>query len=155
MARGRPVKSLIRQNVVEILYIMGKGYGYDIYKAKGNSTLSVALADGRITRLRDATQFIGFKEDEHRKSLLLENNGLHIEICIDPEHPIGKDSPANVSDIVLEAAVTTIQDCEDSVAAVDAEDKVGVYRNWLGLMKGDLQAVFAKDRQPSTRAAAR
>ena len=125
--------------------------GYDIYKARNDTTLSVALADGRITRLRDPERFIGYAEDGGKKTLLLENNGLHIEVCIDPDHPIGKDSAANVSDIVLEAAVTTIQDCEDSVAAVDAEDKVNVYRNWLGLMRGTLTATFEKGGRDMTR----
>ena len=76
---------------------------------------------------------------------MFRNNGLRIEIQIDPEHPKGRVAAGNVSDVVLEAAVTTIQDCEDSVAAVDANDKVNVYRNWLELMQGTLQAYFSKD----------
>jgi malate synthase len=90
--------------------------------------------------IRDPEQLVG----QTAKSLLFRHNGLHIEIVIDPDHPIGRNDPAGIADIVLESAVTAIMDCEDSVAAVDAEEKIAVYRNWLGLMKGDLSARFAK-----------
>jgi malate synthase len=117
---------------------------YQLETSGGHSELQINLADGQQTTLADAVQFVGHASDSNAQRLLLRNNGLHIEIVIDPSHPVGKQSAAGVSDIVLESAITTIQDCEDSVAAVDAEDKVGVYRNWLGLMQGSLSASFKK-----------
>ncbi len=115
-----------------------------------DGTLVAAVGDG--VPLADTAQFVGFQgEVGAPTAILLKNNGLHIEIQINADHPIGKDDPAHVSDIVLESAMSTIMDCEDSVAAVDAEDKVGAYANWLGLMKGDLTETFQKGGQTQTR----
>ena len=83
--------------------------------------------------------------------LLFKNNNLHFEIQIDKNHPIGQEDPAGIKDILMESAITTIQDCEDSVAAVDDEDKIIVYRNWLGLMKGNLKRTFDKSGKSITR----
>ncbi|MEO9468849.1 malate synthase G [Parasphingorhabdus sp.] len=99
--------------------------------------------------LADATQLVGRNGD----SLLLKHNGLHVEIAINANHPIGKDDPAHIADVLMEAALTTIIDMEDSVAAVDAEDKVLAYTNWLGLMRGDLAAKFMKGGQEAERRA--
>ncbi|MGI9429593.1 MAG: malate synthase G [Bythopirellula sp.] len=124
---------------------------YLLLEIAGRKQLVASLADGKIAHLANPEQFAGYITDDRLTSVLLCNHGLHLEIQIDPEHPVGKDSPGNVKDIVLEAAVTTIQDCEDSVAAVDAEDKVAVYRNWLGLMRGDLEDTFEKGGKKFTR----
>jgi len=106
----------------------------------------------QITYLKDENQFKGFNgSPENPSGVLLINNNLHLEIQIDPNHPVGKTDKANIKDILLESAVSTIQDCEDSVAAVDAEDKVIAYRNWLGLMKGDLSETFEKNGKQLTR----
>ncbi|MDG2061607.1 MAG: malate synthase G [SAR86 cluster bacterium] len=114
--------------------------------------LEISLLDQSKVSLVDGNQFIGFKgAAENPEGILLKNNNLHIEIQIDQEDSIGKDDIAHIKDILVESAVTTIQDCEDSVAAVDAEDKVVVYRNWLGLMKGNLKETFTKDNSELTR----
>ncbi len=110
-----------------------------------NGALHASLASGSEIGLKNGEQCLGFNGSaESPSAILLRNNGLHIEIQIDREHPIGGQNASGIKDVLLEAALTTIQDCEDSVAAVDADDKVLVYRNWLGLMKGDLQDVFQK-----------
>lgn len=117
-----------------------------------NGQLTVVLENGQSAVLANEEKFVGYQgAPDAPRSILLKNNGLHIEIQIDRTHPIGKTDKAGVKDIVVEAAITTIMDCEDSVAAVDAEDKVLVYRNWLGLMKGDLSATFAKGGKQITR----
>ncbi|MGA9226033.1 MAG: malate synthase G [Mesobacillus sp.] len=114
--------------------------------------LTVLLADGQTTGLKEEEKMAGYKgEPAEPSAVLLKNNRLHFEIQIDPSHSIGKTDKAGVKDILLEAALTTIMDCEDSVAAVDAEDKVVVYRNWLGLQKGDLSANFNKSGRSMTR----
>ncbi|PCJ95050.1 MAG: malate synthase G [Hyphomicrobiales bacterium] len=117
-----------------------------------DGALKITTKDGGTTSLKDASQFDGYKGDAASpRALMLINNGLHIGIIFDAEHLIGKDDAAHISDVVLESAMSTIMDCEDSVAAVDGEDKVIAYTNWLGLMKGDLTEQVAKGGKTITR----
>jgi malate synthase len=114
--------------------------------------LEVGLNNGESAGLINSEQFQGYQGSADQPSgVLLKNNNLHAEIQIDPSHSVGETDPAGIKDVLLESAITTIQDCEDSVAAVDGEDKVAVYRNWLGLMKGDLKETFIKGGAEMTR----
>ena len=105
-----------------------------------------------MTKLKNPSQFIGFQGASISPNVvLLGNHGLHIEIYFDPNHFLGKTDTAGISNVILEPALTTIMDCEDSVAAVDADEKVKTYRNKLGLLKGDLSANLSKDDKVITR----
>ncbi len=118
----------------------------------GKKQLAATLKDGSTVGLADPRKLLGYQEsDGELSAILLSNNGSRIEIQIDRNHPIGKAHPAGVKDVMLEAAITTIEDCEDAVAAVDAADKVTVYRHWCGIMKGTLEATFDKNGRPLTR----
>ncbi len=122
--------------------------GYKLIDGK----LVISLKGGSNTGLKDDAQLIGFQGDTAAPfAVLLKHNGLHFEIQIDAASPVGQTDPAGVKDVLMEAALTTIMDCEDSIAAVDADDKVVVYRNWLGLMKGDLAEQVAKGGETFTR----
>src|SRR5574341_1611426 len=114
--------------------------------------LAAMLKDGKTVGLADGRKFLGYREQAGELTgVLLSNNGSRIEILIDRDHPIGKTHPAGVKDVILEAAITTIEDCEDAVAAVDAADKLTVYRHWCGIMKGTLETTFEKNGRPLTR----
>lgn len=122
--------------------------GYKIIKG----ILKLHQVDGQTSGLARPDQFAGYcGSQEHPSSILLHNHGLHIELTIDPDHYLARFHPASVCDVQMEAAVTTIQDCEDSVATVDATDKTLAYRNWLGLMKADLKVTFNKQGKQLTR----
>ena len=118
--------------------------GFAVDASNGAFALTVTLSSGEETGLADASQFKGFVGEGEPSVVLLHHNNLHIEIQIDRDHPVGAAHAAGVKDVVLESALTVIQDCEDSVAAVDGEDKSLVYGNWLGLMRGDLTETFEK-----------
>ena len=150
-ARGKKVIAWGRKLLDQLAPLKeGKHAQVKAYTVKGGK-LVAELAKGS-TALADPRQFAGFTGEPGKPdSILLANNDLHAEIVINPDHPVGKDDKAGVCDIVLESAISTIMDCEDSVAAVDAEDKVVVYRNWLGLMKGDLEDTFMKGGKKTTR----
>jgi malate synthase len=143
--RGARVITYVRSFLDE-QFELGQGSHADArsYAIK-NGQLTVRIEPGGTTGLADSSALVGYQGDaDAPTTVLLKHHGLHVEIRFDRSHPIGKTDAAGIADVVIESAITTIQDCEDSVAAVDAIDKVRVYRNWLGLMKGTLQASFDK-----------
>tara|TARA_B100000029_G_scaffold514497_1_gene617549 strand:+ start:584 stop:2743 length:2160 start_codon:yes stop_codon:yes gene_type:complete len=150
--RGQKVIDFAKQFLDQYFALENGSYNDVINLSVKDSQLSCELKDGAKTFLQDSTKFVGVAgEIDQPNSILLKNNNLHVEIQIDRDHSIGATDPAGIKDIVMESAITTIQDCEDSVAAVDSEDKTLVYRNWLGLMKGDLKETFIKGGSEITR----
>jgi malate synthase len=149
--RGAQVIARARQFLDDTVKLNGGSYASAVGYAISGGALAVHTAAGTLT-LADPAQFVGFQGNPAQPSaILLVQNGLHIIIQIDRKSQIGRDDPAGVSDVILEAAISTIMDCEDSVAAVDADDKVEVYRNWLGLTQGTLSAKFNKGAEVHER----
>jgi malate synthase len=150
--RGARVIANARQALDQAVpLVVGSHQDAISYRIDGER-LSVVLKDGVTTGLARPEQFVGYRSNaKDPATVLLRHNGLHIEIVFDRSNPIGKQDAAGIADVVLEAAITTIQDCEDSIAAVDADDKVAAYRNWLGLMRGTLAETFGKNGKTITR----
>ncbi|MCW2651150.1 MAG: malate synthase [Mycobacterium sp.] len=150
--RGEKVIAYARKFLDDSVPLANGTYTDATSFAIDDGRLIVTVADGLETTLARPDQFVGYTGDpDAPASVLLVNHGLHIDIQIDPGSPIGKTDKAGVNDVVLESAVTTIMDFEDAVAAVDADDKVRGYRNWLGLNRGDLSADVSKDGKTFTR----
>jgi len=150
--RGAKVIAFVRDFLDEHFALADGSHRDAVSYRAADQGLDVQLKSGKATRLKNPAAFCGFQGDRSSPTvLLLIHHGLHVELHIDRSHYIGRDDPAGVSDVILEAAITTIQDCEDSVTAVDADDKVHVYRNWLGLMTGSLEARVEKGHSPIIR----
>jgi malate synthase len=150
--RGAKVVAFAKTFLDEALPLDAGSHADVVSYRVANGTLAMTLNGNRQTTLRHPEKLVGFQGDATApKAIVLKNNGLHIEIQFDPESPIGRNDPASVKDLLIESALSTIIDCEDSVAAVDASDKVLVYRNWLGLMKGDLSETLEKNGKRVTR----
>ncbi|YCI78031.1 malate synthase G [Bacillus sp. R1-10] len=150
--RGGEVISFAKDFLDQVTPLKDHSHEDAVNYAIVDGKLAVTLRNGEITSLVEESKLVGNQGEYGKPSaILLKNNGLHFEIQIDRSHPIGKIDKAGVKDILMESTLTTIMDCEDSVAAVDADDKVLVYRNWLGLMRGDLAVTFKKDNKMMTR----
>ncbi len=150
--RGGKVVAFARKVLDQAVPLMGAGHAEALKYQVKDGALSVTLQGGGAVPLRNPAQFVGYAgEAASPTALLFAHHGLHLELRIDRTTEVGKADPAGVADLVLESALSTIQDCEDSVAAVDAADKVDVYRNWLGLMTGSLSADLEKGGRTITR----
>ncbi|MFJ5624736.1 malate synthase G [Peribacillus loiseleuriae] len=150
--RGEEVISFAKDFLDQVAPLKDYSHKDAVKYAVVDGKLAVSLINGEITSLKEESKLVGNQgESEKPSAVLLKNNGLHFEIQIDRSHLIGKIDKAGVKDILMESTLTTIMDCEDSVAAVDADDKVLVYRNWLGLMRGDLTVTFKKNNKTMTR----
>ncbi len=149
--RGEKVITYVR-NFLDEIFSLNKGSWKNIDKIEIENDKLVLSINGDKSVLKNPSQFVGFNGTKLSPvSVLLKNNNLHFDIIINPNSPIGKNDKANISDVIIESAISTIIDNEDSVAAVDGEDKVICYRNWLGLMKGDLVANMEKNGKKFTR----
>ena len=150
--RGDKVIAFAKQFLDQYFSLQQGSYTDAVSLSVSNGNFLVELQSGESTSLELPNQFVGFNGNSDSPSaILLKNNNLHVEIQIDKDHSVGATDPAGIKDVFMESAITTIQDCEDSVAAVDSEDKIQVYRNWLGLMKGDLEETFLKGGKEMTR----
>ncbi|MGD8560579.1 MAG: malate synthase G [Gammaproteobacteria bacterium] len=150
--RGQKVVAYVAQFLDDTVPLLDASHRDAIQYSLDSGQLSVMLSNNKKTTLANKKEFAGYSGDAKQPSvILLRHHDLHIELHIDRNHPVGNAHPAGIKDVVLEAAVTTIQDLEDSITAVDAEDKTIAYRNWLGLMKGDLTETFSKSGQMLTR----
>lgn len=157
--RGAKVVAFTQQFLDKHVPLQQGSYGdaveFALVERTGRQELVATLKSGDKVGLADPSQFAGYNlAGGQLTQLLLSHHRLHIEIQFDRQHPIGREHPAGIKDVILESAVTTIQDCEDSVAAVDGQDKTRVYRNWLGIMKGTLQAEFPKGGRTIARSLA-
>ncbi|MCS1330214.1 malate synthase G [Escherichia coli] len=150
--RGEQVIAWVRRFLDESLPLENGSYQDVLAFKVVDKQLRIQLKNGKETTLRTPAQFVGYRGDAAAPTcILLKNNGLHIELQIDANGRIGKDDPAHINDVIVEAAISTILDCEDSVAAVDAEDKILLYRNLLGLMQGTLQEKMEKNGRQIVR----
>ena len=150
--RGRRVIDRVRSLMDSHIPLTSGSHADAVAYAVSDGRLRVDLSDGASAGLDDPEQFVGHTGDESApETVLLQKHGLHIELVIDRNHDIGQDDPAGIADAMMESALTTIMDLEDSVVAVDADDKALAYANWLGLMQGSLTASFAKSGRPMTR----
>lgn len=154
--RGQKVIAYAK-NWLDIIAPLSEGSHSDVngYQINGGS-LVISLGNDSQVKLADDTQFRGYNgQSEAPTAILIKHNQIHIELQFDPRHPIGKDDPSGLKDVLVESALTTIMDCEDSVAAVDAEDKTLVYQNWLGLMQGTLSIELKKGANTLVRSLAK